>query len=139
MISKSDLICPFSIFFQSNLSILDLFWIKFVHFQFFFIKFVHFWSFLVNKIKNDCLNVNYLIKNGWIQSKMVEFNQKCQNQSKIQLFSTIFDQIWLNNQHKDYHFWSFIQKNDQKWLNLIKKWSKMIDFNQNYIEIAIIC
>ena len=52
---------------------------------------------------------SHSIKNG-----LVEFNQKCPNQSKIQSFSTIFDQvwyifdqIWFNDQHKDNHFQSF--------------------------------
>ena len=48
---------------------------------------------------------------------MVEFNWKCQNQSNIQSFLTIYDQIQyifyqigLNNQHKDDNFWSVNQK-----------------------------
>ena len=58
-----------------------------------------------NSIPNSNLIKNVLnsIENGWMQLKMSK-------SIKNPVVSIIFDQIWLNNRHKDDHFRSFNQK-----------------------------
>ena len=75
-----------------------------------------------------------MIENGRIQLKTVKFNQKCQNQSKIQLCLTIFDMFLIKfDGISDIMIIIFDL--------LIKKWTKSIDsdwFYSKLVQILIV-